>query len=65
MLNMLEVRLIIDNITRYGGFREKDVLKNLAKIEIVSDNDDYKVYEFMNYDGKYFEYDFKSHKIVG
>lgn len=62
---MLEVRIIMDNVKRYGGFREKEILKDLVKIEIVMDDERHKVYKFENKEGFYFEYDFKSHLIVG
>lgn len=64
-MNNLEIRLITDNIERFGGFREKEVLKNLIKIELIMNDENYKVYHFENLDGNYFEYDFKSHKITG
>lgn len=64
-MNNLEIRLITDNIERFGGFREKEVLKNLIKIELIMDDESYKVYHFEDSEGNYFEYDFKSHKITG
>ena len=64
-INMLELRLITDNIARFGGFREKDILEDLVKIELKMNTEEHKVYRFMNSENRYFEYDFKSHKIVG
>ena len=64
-MNMLELRLICDNVKMYGGFREKEILKDIIKIELEDNNDNYKVYVFYNSDENYFKYDFKSHKIVG
>lgn len=63
-MNMLKVRLIMDNINRIGGYREKEVLKNLVKIELVINNEHYEVYHFEDENGNYFEYDFKSHRIT-
>lgn len=64
-MNMLEVRLIIDNIKKFGGFREKNILEHLQKIEITMENDLHKVYTFTNKEGQHFDYDFKTHLIVG
>lgn len=63
-MNLLKIHLIVDNIKRYGGFREKEVLKELIKIELIIKNDDYEVYHFENKNGDYFEYDFKSHRVT-
>ena len=63
MINMLEVRLIVDNIKRIGGYREKDVLKNLIKIELIRNDDDYKIYRFES-ESNSFEYNFKTHTIT-
>lgn len=62
-MNMLEVRLIVDNIKRFGGYREKSVLEDLIKIELIRNDKDYKVYRFESNNGS-FEYDFKSHRIT-
>lgn len=64
-MNILELRLIIENVKLYGGYREKEILKDIVKIELDYYNDKHKVYVFYNSDEKYFKYDFKSHKIVG
>lgn len=64
-MNMLELRLICDNVKRYGGFREKDIIKDIVKIELEDNNKEHKVYVFYNSEDNYFKYDFKSHKIVG
>ena len=63
-MDMLKLRIITDNIKRMGGYREKEILKNLVKIELVMNNDSYEVYHFEDIDGNYFEYDFKSHRIT-
>lgn len=63
MINMLEVRLILDNIKRIGGYREKDVLKNLIKIELIRNDDDYKIYRFESNNSS-FEYNYKAHTIT-
>lgn len=63
-MSMLEVRLIIDNVVRYGGFREKDILDHLLKVELIQNDDEHKVYRFTN-EISYFDYDFRSHLIVG
>ena len=63
-MNLLKIHLIVDNIKRYGGFREKEVLKELIKIELIIKNDDYEVYHFENKNEDYFEYDFKSHRVT-
>lgn len=63
-MNMLEIRLIIDNIKKFGGYREQEILKDLVKIEIVMNDEKYKVYRFENKEGYSFEYDFKSHIIT-
>jgi hypothetical protein len=60
---MLEVRLIVDNIKRFGGYREKSVLEDLIKIELIRNDKDYKVYRFES-NSSSFEYDFKSHRIT-
>lgn len=64
-MNMLELRLICDNVKRYGGFREKDIIKDINKIELEDNNKEHKVYKFYDSEDNYFKYDFKSHKIVG
>lgn len=64
-MNILELRLIIENVLRFGGFREKEILKDIVKIELEDNNEDHKVYVFYNSDENYFKYDFKSHLIVG
>ena len=63
-MSIFEMRLIIDNIERFGGYREQEVLKNLVKIELIMDTKDYKVYHFEDIEGNYFEYDLKSHRIT-
>jgi hypothetical protein len=63
-MDMLKIRLIVDNIKRYGGYREKEVLKELVKIELIMNNEDYEVYHFEDKNGNYFEYDFKSQRIT-
>lgn len=63
-MEMLKIHLIVENIKRYGGFREKEVLKELVKIELVMNNEDYEVYHFEDKNGNYFEYDFKSHRVT-
>ena len=63
-MNMLEVRIITDNIKRLGGFREKEVIKNLTKIELIRDDKEYKIYHFEDSEGNYFEYDFRSQRIT-
>ena len=64
-MNILELKLIMDNVARFGGYREKEILKDLVKIELEDNNEAHKVYVFYNSDEKYFKYDFKSHLIVG
>lgn len=64
-MNILELRIIIDNVTRFGGYREKEILKDIIKIELEDNNEAHKVYVFYNSDENYFKYDFKSHLIVG
>jgi hypothetical protein len=63
-MEILKIRLIVDNVKRYGGFREKEVLKELVKIELIMSDENYEVYHFENKNGDYFEYDFKSHRIT-
>lgn len=63
-INNLEVRLITDNIYKMGGYREKEVLKTLVKIELIRNDDDYKIYHFEDINGNYFEYNFKTHTIT-
>ena len=62
-MNMLEIRLIVDNIKRYGGYREKEVLKDLIKIELIRNDSEYKIYRFESNNGS-FEYNFKTHTIT-
>lgn len=64
-INMLELRLIVDNIKRFGGYREKTILNNLLVIELEDNNENHKVYVFRDNENSYFKYDFKTHKIVG
>jgi hypothetical protein len=63
-MEIFKIRLIVDNVKRYGGFREKEVLKELVKIELIMSDEDYEVYHFEDKNGNYFEYDFKSHRIT-
>lgn len=63
-MEMLKIHLIVENIKKYGGFREKEVLKELVKIELTMNNEDYEVYHFEDKNGNYFEYDFKSHRVT-
>jgi len=62
-VNLLEIRLIIDNINRYGGYREKEVLKDLIKIELIRNDANYKIYKFENKNNS-FEYNFITHTIT-
>lgn len=62
-MNLLEINLIIDNIKRFGGYREKEVLKNLIKIELIRNDKDYKIYRFEN-EKSSFEYNFITHTIT-
>lgn len=63
-MEMFKIRLIMENIKRYGGIREKEILKELVKIELIMNNEDYEVYHFQDENGNYFEYDFRSHRIT-
>lgn len=63
-MNMLELRLICDNIKRFGGFRELNILDNLKRIELMRDDENYKIYRFVSKEQEFFEYDFKSHRIT-
>lgn len=65
MMNILELRLIVDNVKRFGGYREKTILYNLLVIELEDNNENHKVYVFRDNENSYFKYDFKTHKIVG
>ncbi len=62
-MNLLEIRLIIDNVNRHGGYREKEILKNLIKIELIRNDDNYKIYKFENKNNS-FEYNFITHTIT-
>lgn len=64
-MNILELRLIIENVKLYGGFREKEILKDIQVIELEDNNENHKVYVFRDKEDSYFKYDFKTHKIVG
>ena len=64
-MNMLEVRLIVDNIKKFGEKKKKNILEHLQKIEITMENDLHKIYTFTNNEGQHFDYDFKTHLIVG
>ena len=64
-MNILELRLIIENVKLYGGFREKEILKDIQVIELEDNNENHKVYVFRDSQENYFKYDFKTHKIVG
>lgn len=64
-MNMLELKLIMENIFRFGGYREKEILKDIIKIELEDNNEEHKVYVFYNSDEEYFKYDFKTHLVVG
>lgn len=63
-INNLEVRLITDNIYRMGDYREKEILKSLVKIELLRNDDNYKIYHFEDKEGNYFEYNFRYHTIT-
>ena len=63
-MDMFELRLICDNVKRFGGFREKEILKEFIKIELIRNDEDYKIYHFEDKNGNYFEYDFRSHRIT-
>ena len=63
-MNMLEIRLIVDNIKRFGGYREKEVLKDLIKIELIRNDNDYKIYRFENNNNSSFEYNFITHTVT-
>lgn len=65
MISMLELRLIVDNVKRLGGYREKTILDNLLAIELEDNNEKHKVYVFKDNENNYFKYDFKTHLIVG
>lgn len=63
MINMLELGLIVDNIKRFGGYREKEVLNELIKIELIRNDNDYKIYRFESNNSS-FEYNYKTHTIT-
>lgn len=64
-MNILELRLIVDNVKRFGGYREKTILDNLLVIELEDNNENHKVYVFRDNENSYFKYDFRTHTIVG
>ena len=64
-MNILELRLIIDNVKRFGGFREKEIIRNLVKVELIQDDEEHKVYKLYNNGDEFFKYDFRTQKIVG
>lgn len=63
-MNILEIRLITDNINFFGGYREKNILKELVKIELLRNDLEYKIYHFEDIDGNYFEYNFITQTIT-
>ena len=64
-MNILELRLIVNNVKRFGGFREQEIIKNLVKVELIQDDKEHKVYKLYNKNNEFFKYDFITHKIVG
>ena len=48
-----------------AGYREKEILANLAHITMEMHTKDYRVLRFHSVDGNYFDYETKSHRITG
>lgn len=48
-----------------AGYREKEILTNLAHITMQKHTKDYCVLRFHSADGNYFDYETKSHRITG
>lgn len=49
-----------------AGYREKDVLKNLDRVELIQNTKDYRVLRFVHKDGEhFFDYECNTRRIVG
>lgn len=48
-----------------AGYREREILDNLAKVTVQMNTEDYLVLRFHSTEGNYFDYEVKSHRITG
>ena len=60
-----DIKLMLDYINRFGGYREKDIIKNVKSITIIMDTEEHRVYKIESLEGNTFEYDVITNKIVG
>lgn len=59
-----EAIVMIPQILKIAGYRERDILEHLAEVTRVRADKDYIVYHFCS-DSDYFEYEYKSGRITG
>ena len=55
----------IKTIYNSGGWRERNIIDNLAEIKTAEYNKNYWVFRFIASDGNYFEYEYNSNRITG
>lgn len=60
-----EYKNYLPKIRAMAGYREKNILNNLDKIELVQDDKNYKVYRFTDTSGNSFDYEATSNHITG
>ena len=60
-----EIKKMLDYVARFGGYREKEIVKDIETITIEMNTKEHKVFRVTNKDGYSFEYDVITNKIVG
>lgn len=55
----------VPRILKLAGFREKNILENLAEVQRVQTDTNYLVYRYTSTDGCSFEYEYNSNRITG
>lgn len=60
-----EIKKMLDYVARFGGYREKEIVKDIESIIITMNTEEHKVYRITDKNGYSFEYDLITNKIVG
>lgn len=63
-MNNKELIKILQDIEEIAGFREKEILNNIAKIELMQNDQVYKVIRLTGYYGYSFEFEVNSKRIT-
>jgi hypothetical protein len=60
-----EIKDILSHLYKIGGYRERNVIDDLAEVKTVQYDKDYHVYKFISKSGAAFEYERLSDRITG